>query len=348
MTESPASNCSQVEREFQALASPHGHSGLLSAQSQGETASNENEIPSRRVSVQAEGVSHELGSLSQARRVSNLGATFRRALESIVGTRQPEEHAVRRLGTPRLQSDEEEFDMIEATDRYANGEGIAYVGTREGPEARADEAVTSAAQELSELRRHSAVVRRLQDESFRDRLERVLRVRLHNPPGEEVARRRLREGIRQGRAQRLSDPAPALTTATTAGSASIPMGPSLQNVQLVTGASFELLLSIQRMLQQELTAALHAPQMLQEPPQPTNEMPVPHVIAAHRGRSLGACVVCCEAEVNTVFYKCGHLCTCARCAHNLRSRRASCPICRAPIREVIQAFLACAPSDLAD
>ena len=64
--------------------------------------------------------------------------------------------------------------------------------------------------------------------------------------------------------------------------------------------------------------------------------------AKRHGRKmrLGACLVCCEEEVSTVFYRCGHMCACAGCAHNLKQRRAQCPVCRAPIRDVVQAFLA--------
>lgn len=72
----------------------------------------------------------------------------------------------------------------------------------------------------------------------------------------------------------------------------------------------------------------------------------PFVTPPPRGDGgLGACVVCTDSEVDTVFYRCGHLATCARCAHALRRRRANCPICRAPVKDVIQVFRACAPCD---
>ena len=163
----------------------------------------------------------------------------------------------------------------------------------------------------------------------------------------------------------------------------------VHNLRLVQGASFELLLSIQRTLQQEvaaLSAQLLAQNNLQHahhdrgggtggapataPPSAHTAPPtaveedgaggslgdaipparLPSALAPHdegRPGSLGACVVCCEADVNTLFYQCGHLCSCAQCAHMLLSRRAKCPICRAPIRDVVQAFPACAPAGLA-
>lgn len=164
------------------------------------------------------------------------------------------------------------------------------------------------------------------------------------------------------------------------------MASDVHNLRLVQGASFELLLSIQRTLQQEVAALSaqlqaqnnqHAPARgrgtgaapAAAPPSSTTTAPqpaavedgdgvgeailparLPSALAPYdegRPGSLGACVVCCEADVNTLFYQCGHLCSCARCAHMLMSRKSRCPICRAPIRDVVQAFPACAPPGLA-
>ena len=114
----------------------------------------------------------------------------------------------------------------------------------------------------------------------------------------------------------------------------------LRNLQLLQGASFELLLSLQRNIQQELAAALHAAAAPPAPPVAASVAP------AQRGsQGLGACVVCTDQEVSTLFYSCGHLCACARCAFTLKARKAPCPICRAPIRDVVQAYLACAPAE---
>ena len=48
-----------------------------------------------------------------------------------------------------------------------------------------------------------------------------------------------------------------------------------------------------------------------------------------------------EAAANAVFYRCGHLCCCLRCAtkiHRGPERTRNCPVCRAPIVEVIRAY----------
>lgn len=51
------------------------------------------------------------------------------------------------------------------------------------------------------------------------------------------------------------------------------------------------------------------------------------------------CTVCYERETDCVLYSCGHMCLCYDCALTLyRGGRGLCPICRAPIRDVIRAY----------
>ena len=60
--------------------------------------------------------------------------------------------------------------------------------------------------------------------------------------------------------------------------------------------------------------------------------------------SSSECTVCYERSVDCVLYSCGHMCLCYDCALTLyRGGRSSgttglCPICRAPIRDVIRAY----------
>lgn len=168
------------------------------------------------------------------------------------------------------------------------------------------------------------------------------------PAGAIASRPRVREQARP-------EPPPPVSS---------PLGGSaaLHNLQLVQGASFELLLAIQRTLQQEVAAlstqiadarlvppAAAAAPDLAAVEEDRSRPPMERVAAAltphdrQRPGALGTCVVCIEEEVGAVLYQCGHMCTCARCAHALLGRRAKCPICRAPIRDVVRAFIACAP-----
>lgn len=56
------------------------------------------------------------------------------------------------------------------------------------------------------------------------------------------------------------------------------------------------------------------------------------------------CTVCYERSVDCVLYSCGHMCLCYDCAltlyHGGRTAggQGLCPICRAPIRDVIRAY----------
>jgi len=50
---------------------------------------------------------------------------------------------------------------------------------------------------------------------------------------------------------------------------------------------------------------------------------------------LGRCVVCGGSRADAAFYRCGHLCACLECASSLRRRAMPCPICQAPISDVV-------------
>lgn len=62
------------------------------------------------------------------------------------------------------------------------------------------------------------------------------------------------------------------------------------------------------------------------------------------GGPSSECTVCYERSVDCVLYSCGHMCLCYDCAltlyHGGRTAggQGLCPICRAPIRDVIRAY----------
>eukprot|EP00257_Ricinus_communis_P021869 XP_015581443.1 putative uncharacterized protein DDB_G0271606 [Ricinus communis] len=51
------------------------------------------------------------------------------------------------------------------------------------------------------------------------------------------------------------------------------------------------------------------------------------------------CCICYEMQVDSFLYRCGHMCTCLKCAHELQWSSGKCPICRAPILDVVRAYM---------
>lgn len=50
------------------------------------------------------------------------------------------------------------------------------------------------------------------------------------------------------------------------------------------------------------------------------------------------CTICMNNPVNSVIYRCGHMCMCFSCAKEMQNRSGDCPICRTAIIDVIRCF----------
>ena len=50
------------------------------------------------------------------------------------------------------------------------------------------------------------------------------------------------------------------------------------------------------------------------------------------------CLICLDNHSDSVLYQCGHMCVCYPCGRHLMDRGAKCPVCRAPIRDIIRAY----------
>ncbi|XP_021310357.1 uncharacterized protein LOC8077460 isoform X2 [Sorghum bicolor] len=61
----------------------------------------------------------------------------------------------------------------------------------------------------------------------------------------------------------------------------------------------------------------------------------PDTTAAKRGD----CCICHRMQVDSLLYRCGHVCTCFDCADQLKMSGRSCPICQSPIDDVVRAQL---------
>jgi Zinc finger, C3HC4 type (RING finger) len=70
-------------------------------------------------------------------------------------------------------------------------------------------------------------------------------------------------------------------------------------------------------------------------------MSTPVSASSGRGRpsaDTGNCLICLDRSADTAMYQCGHMCLCYPCGMQIRQRGAHCPVCRAPVRDIIRIY----------
>ncbi|WOH02070.1 hypothetical protein DCAR_0521458 [Daucus carota subsp. sativus] len=106
----------------------------------------------------------------------------------------------------------------------------------------------------------------------------------------------------------------------------------MNNIQMMLEACISMQLELQCSVKQELSAALNWQSRSADCENLVlDETNLEHV-------RIGVCCLCCDAKIDSLLYRCGHMCACSKCAQKLVEAKNKCPMCRAPVIEVISAY----------
>ncbi|EOA26258.1 hypothetical protein CARUB_v10022632mg [Capsella rubella] len=107
----------------------------------------------------------------------------------------------------------------------------------------------------------------------------------------------------------------------------------MDNLQRMLEACMEMQLELQRSIRQEVSAAMHRSADQAGPSKDTESYE-----SKWEYVRKGICCVCCESNIDSLLYRCGHMNTCEKCAKKLVEAGGKCPMCQAPVIEVVRAY----------
>ena len=124
----------------------------------------------------------------------------------------------------------------------------------------------------------------------------------------------------------------------------------MTEMQRMMRVSFEVQQYIQRSIRQEVSAAMQgwfspsctghialtgAVSAPQSPNVTASGDPAPGTVVPE---SFGVCVVCTQNKIDSVVYRCGHMCVCQPCGYELIGGNHKCPMCRTPITDIVRVY----------